>query len=914
MLDTWPEIARASVKISPDGGYAAFTIGNYPAKAKQTLMVRSCDNTWEKEFVNSEFCCFSNDDKHAVIKKADTLFFLELNTAKLSAVSGVLSYSQPANNTGRWFAWLSGKDQSTLTVKNLLTGTESIVPNVDTYLFNDQGTALVFKQRQTKERSFYFTLHWLNLISNEDKQIWSPNVGDQIPSLSVQSFSSNGDGFAFRVLSASNDYSVWCYRQEMQLAIERVDNQLLKLSGSDLVVSKYNFPFFAAHEDRLVFPVVKSPSLLAGLLPGKSKVTVWSYKDVDIQPLQNANISDAKLSPLFASISTESKALPVIIVKTNEIIAYESRPNAYVVVVNNFPNGRSVAHWQQPKLHPSFYCVSVKDGQRTLLNPKHTYLTDFSFSPDGRFLVYFDTGKGSYFSLDVLQKKTTDLTGRLSSVFENKYHYAALAPVMAWNTQNECLLYDDFDIWKIDAAGRESAVNVTHGFGRRNQIKLRLAEGPSDDGSTSVKDPLIFHAGQQLLLTGFDVRHKENGFFTVTVGTGQLKKLVFGPYVFYTTHSQKTAQADFISGMMPVKSQNGSSWIISRQSATEAPNFFATRDFKTFKPLTHIEPEKKVNWLTAELLSWKAFDGSVNQGILYKPQNFNPSKRYPVIINYYEELSQRLHQFPYPEWTTANINIPWFVSRGYLVFMPDIHYMGKGKRTKGAGTGVYNSVISGVKYLSKLSFVDAKHIGIQGHSFGGFETNYLITHSNLFAAAAEAAGNSDPISAYLTLLPFYNSVESYSKQDQMENDHENYHATPWEAPGVYRSDSPVMNADKVSAPLLIMHNPKDNQVQWRQGIEMYMALRRLGKRVWMLEYDNSGHTLNRNDAQDYSLRLTQFFDHYLKNEPQPVWMSRGIPPELKDSKTGLELDTSANENQDLPVWWHGKYQLSHKRL
>lgn len=219
-----------------------------------------------------------------------------------------------------------------------------------------------------------------------------------------------------------------------------------------------------------------------------------------------------------------------------------------------------------------------------------------------------------------------------------------------------------------------------------------------------------------------------------------------------------------------------------------------------------------------------------------------------------------------------------------------------------------------MKYLSKLSFVDAKHIGIQGHSFGGFETNYLITHSNLFAAAAEAAGNSDPISAYLTLLPFYNSVESYSKQDQMENDHENYHATPWEAPGVYRSDSPVMNADKVSAPLLIMHNPKDNQVQWRQGIEMYMALRRLGKRVWMLEYDNSGHTLNRNDAQDYSLRLTQFFDHYLKNEPQPVWMSRGIPPELKDSKTGLELDTSANENQDLPVWWHGKYQLSHKRL
>jgi dipeptidyl aminopeptidase/acylaminoacyl peptidase len=188
-------------------------------------------------------------------------------------------------------------------------------------------------------------------------------------------------------------------------------------------------------------------------------------------------------------------------------------------------------------------------------------------------------------------------------------------------------------------------------------------------------------------------------------------------------------------------------------------------------------------------------------------------------------------------------------------------------------------------------------MAIQGHSFGGFETNYLVSHSRLFAAAAEFAGSSDPISGYLTLTPLLSSIEHYSPQSAIEMYHGSYGATPWERPDLYRRNSAVLAADQVTTPLLIVHNPRDNQIPWRQGIEFYMALRRLKKKVWMLQYNESSHNLmfKYRDSKDYTIRLTQFFDYYLKGAPAPKWMVEGIPARLKGVEMGYGLDNNGKE-------------------
>jgi len=291
-------------------------------------------------------------------------------------------------------------------------------------------------------------------------------------------------------------------------------------------------------------------------------------------------------------------------------------------------------------------------------------------------------------------------------------------------------------------------------------------------------------------------------------------------------------------------------------------------------------------------------DGKISKGILYKPENFDPSKKYPLLLTYYEQRSDELYHYQPLEATGDAINIPWFVSRGYLVFVPDIHY-----RPGHTGESALNSVVAAARFLSKKPWVDGKRLGIQGHSFGGFETNYLVTHTVLFAAAAEAAGVSDMISGYDDF-----TGNGKSKQFNSEMGQYRIRSNLWERPDLYLENSPVLKANLVTTPLLLMNNKNDGSVSWRQGLEFFTALRRLGKRAWLLQYDEGEHVVSGKDAMDYTIRLTQFFDHYLKGAPPPKWMTVGVPASRKGIDTGLELDLSGKEPEEQEVLYDGKIQ------
>jgi dipeptidyl aminopeptidase/acylaminoacyl peptidase len=334
--------------------------------------------------------------------------------------------------------------------------------------------------------------------------------------------------------------------------------------------------------------------------------------------------------------------------------------------------------------------------------------------------------------------------------------------------------------------------------------------------------------------------------------------------------------------------------VVRRESAHEAPNYFITYDFIHFRQISHINPEEKFNWLTTELINYKQLDGSVTQGILYKPTNFNPNKRYPVIIQFYETFSFRMFEYPSPKYTTARINIPWIVSQDYLVFTPDIHFTRASVSGQVAGEAAYNSVVAGAQYLAKLPYVDGQRIGIQGHSFGGGETNWIIANTRLFAAACDASGTvCNEISAYLSLMDVNGKLGGEFRSQHAEIYHDRIGATLWERPDLYIKASPVLRANFIKTPLLIMDNRAD--IYWRQGMEMYLALRRLGRKCWLLQYNNGRHDVRGIDAVDFTIRLAQFFDHYLKGAPPPKWMTEGIPYSRKGVDNGLELDLSGKQ-------------------
>jgi dipeptidyl aminopeptidase/acylaminoacyl peptidase len=286
-------------------------------------------------------------------------------------------------------------------------------------------------------------------------------------------------------------------------------------------------------------------------------------------------------------------------------------------------------------------------------------------------------------------------------------------------------------------------------------------------------------------------------------------------------------------------------------------------------------------WGDAELVSWLSKDDYPLEGILYKPEGFDSTRVYPMLIYFYEKHADDLYRHFAPVPSRSTISIPFYCSRGYLVFTPDIHYI-EGH----PGRSAYNAVVSGAEYLAKNTWVDRAHIGIQGQSWGGYQVSYLVTQTDMFAAAGAGAPVVNMTSAYGGIR----WSTGLNRQMQYERQQSRIGKTLWEGLDLYLENSPLFSAYSITTPLLIMHNDRDGAVPWYQGIEFFTALRRLNKTAWMLQYNGEEHNLTlRRNQRDLSIRLQQFFDHYLKGAPMPMWMRDGIPALRKGRTYGFEL-------------------------
>jgi dipeptidyl aminopeptidase/acylaminoacyl peptidase len=268
-----------------------------------------------------------------------------------------------------------------------------------------------------------------------------------------------------------------------------------------------------------------------------------------------------------------------------------------------------------------------------------------------------------------------------------------------------------------------------------------------------------------------------------------------------------------------------------------------------------------------QLVNYTSDKGDKLQAALFLPANYEKGKSYPTVVNFYERMSQTANQFQNPSANGFNRSV--YTSHGYAVFVPDIAY-----RVNDPGMSAVWCMVPAVKAAIATGIVDPKRIGITGHSWGGYQTSFLITQTDIFAAAVAGAPLTNMVSMYS--LVYKNSGGSNGAI--FESSQGRFKGGFWDNWDAYYRNSPVFFAKNVKTPLMILHNDRDGAVDFTQGVEYFNTLRRMQKPVIMLEYIGENHSLaKRSNQRDYTVRMKEYFDHYLMGAPAPDWMVKGVP-------------------------------------
>jgi len=869
VLDTaavrnWPKIDYEL--ISNDGNYVAYYMVD-PEGRPAELCLQSTKDAFRVEFVHARYDdCFTEDSRQFLFTtEGDSLCRVDLLTQKVSYMGQVLSYRVPQAGEGRWLGYVLASGQ--LIVEDLFAGTRTNYGEVDKFSFSDEGKVALLQRVEGKMK----TLEWVDLTTGKDRAIYK---GERF---SEPKWAKQEDRVAFvatRDEGGQTKDVLYLYKEGMDSAEVAVNERTMGMEKG--FVLGQELPEFSPDGEKVFFHLrqVLLPAVPTAI---GASVDIWNYKDVFLQCDQLNNREAGHLETFKSVYNTSERKVLRLEQESDGSFGMEKlnqgNNDDYLLTASQYNVGEVFFGSTN---RTNLYLISTKDGSRMAIAMRLLY-PFAEFSPGGKYVFWYDHVKRAYIAYNIRLKTRRNISGTIHVSLLNDQHENTgggypYGSALWLAGDSAILLYDRYDIWKVDPEGIKPPVNLTNGFGRRHGIELRCTYY---QGKGERKEAVINGHGE-LILCALNERSKSNGFFSLNLEhIGNPVELVMGRSLFYFP----SLATHWSSPQSLWKAKGAEKYLLRKMSATEYPNLMVTEDFKSFTPTTTFQPQRQYNWLTSELVLWKTFSGRDGAGILYKPENFDPKRRYPILFYYYEQMSDGLNYYPFPALCNGSINIAWFVSRGYLVFCPDIHYV-----PGDVGAGIYDKVVSAAQMIRSKPWVDAERMGIQGHSFSGYETNYLVTRTGLFAAAASSAGASDLISMSGGAGFAGCSTQSFVEFSQFRM------AVPfWKNREAYIRNSPVFQVKKIVTPLLILQNKNDGAIPWGQGVELFTALRRLGKPVWMLQYDGQGHVLDGKSALDYTIRLTQYFDHFLRGRAEPEWMSVGIPARRKGIDDGLEI-------------------------
>lgn len=917
VYDSWNSLSQT--RISDDGNWFMYTLS--PQEGDNRLIIKERSSSRSDTLHRVSRISWSVDAAHAVffvlptyaqtrearIKKVkredmpkDTLGIYTLTTRDLVKIVDVKSFKMPEKGSG-WVAYHKEKEKpvrdttrtngnnrpsngdstdfdnifsladengkakrgegTTLVLRNLRTGAETSFKFVSDYMFDENGTVLAIASvgNDSTEKAG---------ITLYDLKTESPNrISTGAITYKSMTFNNEGTKFAFLadrdITDAKQRYFdlyVWEGRGDSAIVVASRSNSAMPQGW---MVSDNGTVSFTKNSSRLLFGTAPIPAAVDTTIIeiDMAKLDIWHWQDKELQPMQLVNLDREKRRSYTAMIRLRDKAM---IQLANENMATISIPvdgEADFAVGFDDANYRLASSWLGSSAR-DVYMINLTNGQRDLLHKE--FFGTPQVSPQGNFLYWYNSADRNWYAQDVKTRTLVNLTESAGVNFFNEMHDTPNEPgsygAMGWTAKDEAfLVYDKFDVWRTDPNGKKAPENITSGHGRQNNIRYRYQRVDADEKFIDLSKPVMYNT--------FNTVSKFQGWARQTRPISTPNMLWEGPYT--ATVSAKAKNADVL--------------LINRGNFSELPELYETTlNFTTWAAKSNTNPQAaNYQWGTAELTKWISSDGVPLEGILYKPENFDPNKKYPMMIYFYETHSDGLYRPMSPAPSASTVNIPLFVSRGYLVFTPDIVY------SEGyPGRSAENSIIPGTHSIVAKGFVDEKKIAIQGQSWGGYQVAHLVTKTNMFAAAGAGAPVSNMTSAYGGIR----WQTGMSRMFQYEKTQSRIGGTLWERPLYYLENSPLFKVPDINTPLLIMHNDNDGAVPWYQGIEMFVAMRRLSKPSWMLNYNGEAHNLvQRVNRKDLSIRLSQFFDHYLLDAPMPKWMADGVPATQKGVDWGFEL-------------------------
>lgn len=581
----------------------------------------------------------------------------------------------------------------------------------------------------------------------------------------------------------------------------------------------------------------------------KPDLVIWHWKDPRLQSMQQVQENaDKDFSFLSEWRPADQKFIR---------LADESLRQVTLSPEQKYGVGLDVREYElmgnlDGKRYQDVYVVNPATGDRHLALRKARYF--LGASPDGTQLLHYSDGV--FYCYDVPTGKSTNLTGKIPSTFWNQDNDEPVVKppteVIGWSKDsNSVLLGDGWDIWNVPAHG-SVAVNLT-GNGKKDKIRYRrrFRLDPEEKG---------IDLSAPMYLSAYGEWTKKGGIALVEPGKPGVRVLQWDD----AAYSQLT------------KAKKADTYLYTRENTLQSPDYYvAGNRLDNGQRITQANPQQKdFLWPKGvRIVDYTSTRGEKLQAALYLPATYEPGKHYPTIVYIYEKLSQNANQYPQPGYNGFSISA--YTSNGYAVLEPDIVY-----KVNEPGVSAVACVPPAVKAAIATGVVDAQRVGIHGHSWGGYQTAFLVTQTDMFRAAIAGAPLTDMVSMYS--LIYWNS--GGTNQAIFESAQGRFAGGYWDNQEAYLRNSPVYFAKNVKTPLIILSNDKDGAVDHTQAIEYYNTLRRLGKPVIMLEYKGENHGLRKpENMKDYTVRMKEFFDHYLMDKPAPQWMQEGIPAlKMKD--------------------------------
>jgi dipeptidyl aminopeptidase/acylaminoacyl peptidase len=819
------------VKDISDGGKWASYAMRYENHS-DTLFVQNTAKTKSYVFPKGDNGQFGGEQIFAFLAPESKLKVLQLQTGKIAVYENVKRYELA--NDGQFIITLNKgyNEKSLLKIYNQSGKVIDSIVSVTEYTLNANNDALVYACSQSGHTEvgiirFKSYSHFVVSTANNSRffnLIWDKEAKSV-------AFLEEKDSIAITV----NYYRI-------------ADKKIFALDYDTKVDSKNMEVFkriaFAISDDgtKVFFMVAKKKD------PNATKKTdapevwkgtdKWLYADRQRQQAEGDIPKVAVWYPdtdLYLQINNDE--LPAIML---------SGQQEYAVGYNKFSYGMQSKYYEEA----DFYLTNLKDGSKELILKKQSVdLNQMGFDPQSNKILYYR--ESNWWMYDPVAKTHTNLTKKVTTRWDNYNtadapHQFAAYGSPGWSSGKNVLLYDANDIWQVAIDG-SSCSRLTRG--REKNIVFRIAPTEYDWRSQSNYDgrkSVLFDLSKELLLEAENTEDWSTGYF------------------IYNSQSGENPLAYGASKIDEIRKSKNSNYIFQNQTFNQPPRLEFRKKNETVSKILFQSNKQQTEYSfgKSELLYYSNTKGQKLKAALFYPADYDPTKKYPMVVHIYDVMSNELHQYVNPSFLNRDgFNVTNYTLKGYFVLTPDIIYqMGN------PGSSAVDCVTAGVNTVLDKGLVDNRKIGLYGHSFGGYETNFIISQTNIFAAAVSGAGISDIISCYFNI-----SRNGYFQSDmwRFENQQWRIGKSLYDDKEAYLKNSPIMYAENVRTPLLLWAGKNDRIIPWNQSITYYLALRKLGIKNEMLIYPDEDHSLENPDNQkDLSKRMMVWFDHLLKGEPE----------------------------------------------